>query len=154
MEPNDGKDNKAGGHRPGAGRKRVAIDVIEVEKLSVLHCTDEEIADFFGVSVRTIVNRRKQPEYAEAMRRGKARGRISVRRAQWKLLEAGHPQMCIWLGKQLLGQRDVTPVELSGPQGQPVQVSLQDFDAIVERARHSQGLAGVKSPGPAGASSE
>ena len=40
------------------------------------------------------------------MERGKAKGRISVRRMQMKMLEAGNATMGIWLGKQLLGQTD------------------------------------------------
>jgi hypothetical protein len=124
-----------GGVRLGAGRKPVKIDLIELEKLSSLQCTDEELAAFFGVSERTIQNRRRQPKFAEVMSRGKAKGKISVRRAQMKLLEAGNGTMGVWLGKQLLGQRDVTPIELSGPNGQPVQFSLQAIDAILTHAR-------------------
>jgi hypothetical protein len=39
------------------------------------------------------------------MRCGKAKGRISVRRAQMKLLEAGNGTMGVWLGKQLCRAR-------------------------------------------------
>lgn len=124
-----------GGTRNGAGRKPVHIDLLELEKLCVLHCTDGEIAAWFGVSTRTIEMRRKQPEFADVMERGKARGRISVRRAQMKLLEAGNATIAVWLGKQLLGQRDVTPVEVSGPGGEAVKVSLEAFDAIVHEAK-------------------
>ena len=124
-----------GGSRRGAGRKAINIDLVELEKLSSLQCTDEEVAAWFGVSVRTIESRRKQPQFAEVMDRGKAKGRISVRRAQMKLLESGNGTMGVWLGKQLLGQRDVTPIELSGPNGEPVQLSLRNLDAIITRAR-------------------
>jgi hypothetical protein len=126
-----------GGTRSGAGRKIVNIDFDELEKLCSLQCTDEEIAAWFGVSVRTIEGRRKQPEFAEVMNRGKAKGRISVRRAQMKLLDAGSGTMGVWLGKQLLGQRDVTPIELSGPNGEPVQMSLEALDAIIYHTRKS-----------------
>src|SRR6266567_3753562 len=124
-----------GGRRRGAGRKAIPIDLVELEKLCALQCTDEEIASWLGVSTRTIESRRKQPEFAAVMNRGRAKGRISVRRAQMKLLEAGNGTMGVWLGKQLLGQRDVTPIELSGPQGEPVQFSLQTLDAVINRAR-------------------
>jgi hypothetical protein len=128
----------AGGARRGAGRKPVYIDLLELEKLCSLNCTDEEIAAFFSVTTRTIEKRRKQPKFADAMSRGKAKGRISVRRAQMKLLESGNGTMGVWLGKNLLGQRD-TPVELSGPNGAPVQFSLQVLDAIVIHARERTG---------------
>ena len=79
--------------RRGPGRKPVQIDLVELEKLCALQCTDEEIADWFDVSTRTIESRRKQPEYAQVMKRGRSRGRISVRRAQMKLLEGGNGTM-------------------------------------------------------------
>src|SRR5207253_1322668 len=124
-----------GGTRPGAGRKPVHIDLLELEKLSMLHSTDEEIAAWFGVSTRTIEMRRKQLDFAEAMNRGRAKGRISVRRAQMKLMDAGNATMSVWLGKQLLGQRDVTPLEVSGPNGEALKISLETFDALINQAK-------------------
>ena len=85
---------------------RNEIDLNELEKLAGLGCTDEEIAGWFHVSTRTIERRRLEPEFAEVMTRGKAKGRISVRRMQMKLLEEGNATMGVWLGKQLLGQAD------------------------------------------------
>ena len=41
------------------------------------------------------------------------------------------PAVCIWLGKQLLGQRDLTPIELTGAKGKPVELTLEVLDAIV-----------------------
>ena len=89
------------------GRKPVRIDLIEVEKLCSMQCTLQEIADWFGVSVRTIEARKKRPEFAAAMQLGYAKGRICVRRTQMKILENGNATMAIWLGKQMLGQRDM-----------------------------------------------
>lgn len=86
--------------------RRSEIDLAELEKLCALQCTDEEIGAWFGVSTRTIERRRLEPEFAEVMERGKAKGRISVRRMQMKLLEEGNATMGVWLGKQLLGQVD------------------------------------------------
>ena len=125
-----------GGSRPGAGRKAIKIDLVELEKLCMLQCTDLELAEFFGVSTRTIETRRKQPKFAAVMSRGRAKGRISVRRAQMRLLESGNAGMGVWLGKQLLGQRDVTPIEVSGPDGVPVQIALGALDEILNRAKN------------------
>src|SRR3981081_4465602 len=85
---------------------RTEIDLAELEKLCMLQATDEEIAAWFAVTTRTIERRRKEPEFAEVMERGKAKGRISVRRQQMKLLEAGNATMGVWLGKQYLGPTD------------------------------------------------
>ena len=82
------------------------IDLVELEKLCALQCTDEELACWFGVTTRTIERKRKRKSFAEVMARGKAKGRISVRRQQMKLLEAGNATMGVWLGKNILGQTD------------------------------------------------
>jgi hypothetical protein len=87
-------------------RKTVPIDLVELERLSALQCTNEEIAFWFGVTTRTIERRREDPKLAEVMERGKAKGPISVRRMQMKLLEQGNATFGMWLGKQILGQTD------------------------------------------------
>ena len=83
-----------------------SIDLGDLEKLAGMQCTDEEIAAWFGVSTRTIERRRKYRVFADTIERGKAKGRISLRRAQLKMLENGSATMGIWLGKQYLGQTD------------------------------------------------
>ena len=131
----------SGGSRPGAGRKPVQMDLVQLEKLAALQCTDEEIAAWFGVSARTMEKRRQQPEFAGALKRGRARGRISVRRAQMKLLAEGSASIAIWLGKQLLGQRDLANAALSGPGGVPVETTdarkivMERIEAIAQRLR-------------------
>src|SRR5687768_8357987 len=115
----------AGGSRERAGRRPVRIDLVELEKLCALQCTDEEIAAWFGVSAKTIAKRRKQPKFAEVMERGRAKGRVSVRRAQMKLLEAGNATMGVWIGKNVLGQRDVITTEHTGMAGGPIQVAYK-----------------------------
>jgi hypothetical protein len=121
-----------GGPRSGAGRKPIPIDLVELEKLCVLQCTNKEIAAWFNCTERTIESYAKKTETAEVMTRGRAKGQIPVRRAQMKLLEAGNAAMGVWLGKQFLGQRDVTPVELSGA---PLKISLEVLDAILSQKK-------------------
>ena len=111
--------------RRKAGRKPAPIDLVELEKLCALNCTDQEIAGWFGVSTRTIESRRKRPEYALAMERGRSRGRISVRRAQMKMLEGGNATMGVWMGKQFLGQRDLVTNQHVGSDGGPIQVTYK-----------------------------
>lgn len=83
-----------------------SINLGELEKLAAMQCTDEEIGAWFGVSPRTIERRRKSPVFAETIERGRARGRISLRRSQLRILDQGSAVMGIFLGKQYLGQRD------------------------------------------------
>ncbi len=116
-----------------------SINLAELEKLAAMQCTDEEIAAWFNVSPRTIERRRKSPVFAETICRGKARGRISLRRAQLKILEQGNATMGIWLGKQYLGQADqidvntnhqtVVLVMASPPLKEPEETMIIDVSA-------------------------
>jgi hypothetical protein len=121
----------SGGTRKGAGRKATPIDLIELEKLCMMQCNEGEIAAWFKVSVRTIQARRKQPRFAEAMRHGLAKSCINVRRLQFRLLEAGNATMAVWLGKNLLGQRD--NMQITGANGGPIQTENKpDFSRLSE----------------------
>lgn len=106
--------------RPKGGS---AVDMTELEKLGMLQCTNAEVAAFFGISERAVELRmQNSKEFREAIEKGRALGRVSLRRKQMQAAEQGNPAMLIWLGKQLLGQRDVIAAEISGPQGGPVQI--------------------------------
>ncbi len=88
------------------GRPRAKIDLDELEKLAAMNATVEEIGAWFKVSQRTIELRCREKKFKEAISRGRATGRLSLRRMQMKLAQEGNPTMQIWLGKQILGQRD------------------------------------------------
>src|SRR5580692_9431304 len=112
-------------------RPESKIDLAELEKLCGMQCTDEEIAAFFGISTRTIERRRKDPKFSEIMDQAKAKGRISVRRALFKLAGAGNIAAAIFLSKNLLGYRDVMNTEHTGLSGGPIQIaSKPDFSQL------------------------
>ena len=107
-------------------RPESKVDLDELEKLCAMQCTDEEIAAFFGVSTRTIERRRKVPRFNEVIVRGKAKGRMSVRRNLFRLANGGNVAAAIFLAKNLLGYKDVVANEHSGPDGAPIQMSLAE----------------------------
>jgi len=111
-----------GGKRDGAGRKSARIDFGELEKLCALQCTDEDLAAFFGVTVRTIERRRQKPAFAAAMESGRAKGRLSVRRSLFTQAANGNVAASIFLAKNLLGYRDVRSNQHSGPDGGPIAI--------------------------------
>ena len=117
---------------------RADIDLGELERLCAIQCTDEEIAAWFNVSTRTIERRRLEPAFAEVMERGKAKGRISVRRLQMKLLEQGNATMGVWLGKQILGQVDQVALQ-SG-----VQIAVMIGDAAQTVALETVAIEAVR----------
>src|ERR1700732_5310186 len=112
-------------------RPRVKIDVAELEKLYGMQCTDEEVAAFVGVSTRTLARRREVKKFAEVIDRAKARGRVSVRRALFRLAAAGNIAAAIFLAKNLLGYKDIVRNEHSGPDGAPIQLANKpDFSQV------------------------
>ena len=101
------------------GRPRIEIDKQLFENLCGLQCTMDEIALCFGCSVDTVAKwtkREYNKTFAEVFEEKKARGKVSLRRLQWKLAKKS-AALAIFLGKNYLGQTDKQDVELSGKVG-------------------------------------
>ena len=89
-------------------RPRKEIDQKQFENLCALQCTENEICDWFSVTDKTLSNwcKRTYGEgFSDVYRQKRGAGKISLRRAQFRLAEKS-AAMAIWLGKQYLGQRD------------------------------------------------
>ena len=87
---------------PG-GRPKIQLDYALIEKLSIIQCTQEEIATIVGVHVKTL---QRDDEFCRIHKKGIEQGKSSLRRLQWKAAETGNTTMLIWLGKQYLQQRE------------------------------------------------
>lgn len=95
------------------GRPKIPINQIEFEKLCGLQCTEEEIAGFFNCSIDTICNWCKETynmTFSDIYKKKSVMGKISLRRNQFKIAQK-NASMAIFLGKNLLGQRDSFPEE-------------------------------------------
>lgn len=91
------------------GRPKIEINQAQFESLCAMMCTEEEIAGFFRCSVDTIERYCKETykqSFAESFKKLSAKGKISLRRMQFKIAER-NAAMAIFLGKNYLGQRDV-----------------------------------------------
>ena len=89
------------------------IDQTEFEKLCGLQCTQQEICDWFGVTDKTLrgwIRRTYNKSFSEIFELKRGKGKIALRRAQFKLAEK-NATMAIWLGKQYLGQKNVKDEE-------------------------------------------
>lgn len=102
------------------GRPRTKIDVVELEKLCGLQCTDAEIAAWFGCSTRTIERLRASSRFSETMDQARAKGRVSVRRMLFAQAAKGNVAAAIFLAKNVLGYRDMLSNEHTGPDGGPI----------------------------------
>ena len=94
-------------------RPRKEIDQKDFESLCALQCTKEEICCFFDVSDKTLENwckRTYSEGFSEVFKKKRGKGKISLRRAQFRLAEKS-ASMAIWLGKQWLGQKDTVEIE-------------------------------------------
>lgn len=89
-------------------RPVLELDEDIIDKLASIHCTMEEIASVVGCSVDTLERR-----YADLIKSAKNKGKSSLRRLQWQNAQKGNVGMQIWLGKQLLGQKDISRIEMS-----------------------------------------
>lgn len=101
------KKTTAVGKRP-VGRPKIEINLDELERLSALNCTMPELAAYFRVPLRTLEDRyTNDPDIRATINRGREVGKLSVRRKQMQIMnDMNSATMAIWLGKQLLGQRD------------------------------------------------
>jgi hypothetical protein len=94
------------------GRPEKKIDIEQVRKLAEVGCTDEEIAWIMDIATSTLALRKQRKEFSDTIKKARANLNMSVRRAQVVHGLKGNATLLIWLGKQLLGQRDRAEVSL------------------------------------------
>ena len=82
-------------------RPKKEIDEELLYKLATIHCTMKEMVDIIGVSEDTLKRR-----YAGIIAKGKAEGKMRLRRKQIEVAMSGNPALLIFLGKAMLGQSE------------------------------------------------
>jgi len=109
------------------GRPKIDIDPEQVTRLARLHCTMQEMADFFGCHRDTLHN-----NFSAEIDKGRSEGNISLRRKQWQMaVEKGNVVMLIWLGKQMLGQRNEI-IESDSNTPLPIYDIVEDKREVIE----------------------
>lgn len=104
--PPGGLGGRLAPQRPKIGRPLKNIDPEQVRKLALLGCSLSEIGRIVGCDAKTITNR-----FSDMVELGDARGKMMIRRRQFKLAMQGSERMLIHLGMSRLDQRlkaDVT----------------------------------------------
>lgn len=107
------------------GRPRIEIEWAQVDQMCQMQCTALEIAGVLGCSVDTL-NLRLHEEKGMGFKdyfyiKGSA-GKVSLRRKQFQTALAGNVTMLIWLGKQVLDQKDKSEID------QTIKASVVDND--------------------------
>lgn len=90
-------------------RPKKEIDQDQFEKLCGLQCTESEIMGWFDITDKTLTRWCKDTygeSFSEVYAKKREKGKISLRRAQFRLAEKS-ASMAIFLGKNYLGQKDV-----------------------------------------------
>jgi hypothetical protein len=93
------------------GRPPIPIDEEQVKRLAMINCSLDEMASVLGCEKTTLRRR-----FATVIKRGREQGTMSLKRAQYTLAMKGNCTMQIWLGKQMLGQRDDKAPVIGDPQ--------------------------------------
>jgi hypothetical protein len=83
------------------GRPKKELDTDMIERLASIFCTNEEISTIVGCHPDTLAD-----NFSEYLKKGRDKGKMSLRRMQWEKAQTGNTTMLIWLGKQMLGQKD------------------------------------------------
>jgi hypothetical protein len=83
------------------GRDNKIVPPQEVEDLAALGCKNHEICDWFGINKTTLIR-----NFETELTKGRENLKQSLRRAQIAAAMSGNVVMLIWLGKNILGQRD------------------------------------------------
>lgn len=90
------------------GRPKIPIDAELVEKMASWGCKTVDIAEHFGCDSETITRR-----FMAELTKGRVGLRTNLRQWQLQSARGGNVVMLIWLGKQLLDQKDVSRLELT-----------------------------------------
>jgi hypothetical protein len=122
------------------GRPELELDEDQIRQLAAIQCSMTEIAAIVKCartgrhpSVSTLERR-----FAEVIEKGRHEGKMSLKRTQFTVAmgyealdQAGKPTgiyrvkpdttMLIWLGKVVLGQRETSLTQMTGPDGGPLQ---------------------------------
>ena len=91
------------------GRPRKELPWEQIDELCKIQCTIAEIASVLGISVDTLQRRCKEETgntFAVYLKEKSLTGNASLRRAQFKAALRGNTGLLIWLGKNMLGQKD------------------------------------------------
>lgn len=77
-----------------------------IEDLYSIMCKDDEVEGIIGADIETLKAEHNIERFSRAQKKGQSMAKSSLRRAQFKSALSGNIPMQIWLGKQILGQRE------------------------------------------------
>lgn len=117
------------------GRPRKEIGKLEFEGLCRLMCTEKEICGVFGICEDTLnswCKRTYRKTFSEVYKIYSVDGKVALRRMQFNLAKTS-AAMAIFLGKNMLGQRD-EPNDVVD--GEALAQANAQIEALADRINH------------------
>lgn len=115
-------------------------NIEEVEKYAALGLTQEQIAHNLRIGLSTLMDKKNEfEEFAEAIKRGQAKGIALVTNALMKQVKGGNTAAMIFYLKSRAKWRDVQPIELTGPDGEPLTPLDTKLEVVFVGGRNDEG---------------
>lgn len=133
------------GKRGPAPKAQQKINWTEFENLVSMQCTQKEIASWFKVSVDTLERayfNEFNEKLADLWDKRKLMGKVRLRKIQFEIAEKmgpGAATMAIWLGKQILGQRDqpeIDPTSENSTSNETKKTEVRTFEEFCAQANY------------------
>lgn len=123
---------KPANRKRGGGRPKVVIDLESLRPLIALGCSHDEIADCLGIARSTFQLRlAEDPKLADAVGVMKGERKRMVRAWMTRAASNGNARILIHMASHELGQRPVKAIEVSGPDGGPIELN-QELRPLLE----------------------
>jgi len=112
-------------------KPKIEIDIKKVESFAERGLSQEQISAALGISETTLYARKRESEeFAEAIKRGRAKGVGFVANKLMEQIGGGNVTAMIFFLKAQGQWRDVQSVEHSGRDGAPIQVTTVQLVAM------------------------
>ena len=99
-------------------KPKIEINLKQVEALAARGLTQQQIADSLGISESTLyTNKRENVDFAEAIKRGKAKGIATVTNKLFAKIEEGNLTATIFYLKTQAGWKETSVNEITNPDG-------------------------------------
>lgn len=108
-------------------KPKIEINLKQVEALAARGLTQQQIADSLGISESTLyTNKRENVDFAEAIKRGKAKGIATVTNKLFAKIEEGNLTATIFYLKTQAGWKETSVNEITSPDGSlaPTRIEL------------------------------
>lgn len=123
-------------------KPKIELDLAKVEQYAQCCDNDEEIARALGISPRTLYGRKRDfADFAEAIKRGRAKASVFVGGQLMQLIKAGNTAATIFYLKSRCGWKETDRHEITGADGDAIKVASEvkqlTTEQLLEIARMS-----------------